>query len=225
MESSSIARPPAIHCIGKNYLDHVKETGLDKPLDYPLIFYKNPASLSKNGDDIVIPKICKVNGPQVDYEGELAIIIGKDCKNVSKEDALSVIGSYAVANDVSARWWQRKGSGGQFNFGKSFDTFCPMTVPVPASQVPDPQNLRITTKLNGTLMQESNTKMMIYDIPYLINHLSQGTTLLAGTIILTGTPGGVGDARVPPIYLKDGDVVEIEVENVGVLTNKVVEEQ
>ena len=197
---------------------------MDRPLDYPLIFFKNPSALCQNGDNIVIPKICKQNGPQVDYEGELAVIIGKDCKNVSKEDAYSVIGSYAVINDVSARWWQKKGSGGQFNFGKGFDTFCPMTVPVPASQVADPQNLRIVTKLNGTVMQDSNTQLMIFDIKTLINHLSQGTTLLAGTVILTGTPSGVGDARVPPVYLKNGDVVEIEIENVGVLTNKVVEE-
>ncbi len=197
---------------------------MDRPLDYPLIFFKNPSALCKNGDNIVIPKICQEKGPQVDYEGELAVIIGKDCKNVSKEDAYSVIGSYAVINDVSARWWQKKGSGGQFNFGKGFDTFCPMTVPVPASQVADPQNLRIVTKLNGTVMQDSNTQLMIFDIKTLISHLSQGTTLLAGTVILTGTPSGVGDARVPPVYLKNGDVVEIEIENVGVLTNKVVEE-
>ena len=197
---------------------------MDRPLDYPLIFFKNPSALCQNGDNIVIPKICQQNGPQVDYEGELAIIIGKDCKNVSKDDAYSVIGGYAVINDVSARWWQKKGSGGQFNFGKGFDSFCPMTVPVPASQVADPQNLRIITKLNGTVMQDANTQLMIFDIKTLINHLSQGTTLLAGTVILTGTPSGVGDARVPPVYLKNGDVVEIEIENVGVLTNKVVEE-
>lgn len=199
--------------------------GMDCRLDYPLIFFKNPSALCQNGDNIVIPKICKFNGPQVDYEGELAVIIGKDCKNVSLEDAYSVIGSYAVINDVSARWWQKKGSGGQFNFGKSFDSFCPMTVPVPASQIPDPQNLRIVTKLNGTVMQDSNTQLMIFDIKTLIHHLSQGSTLIAGTVILTGTPSGVGDARVPPVYLKNGDVVEIEIENVGVLTNKVVEEE
>lgn len=166
------ARPPAIMAIGKNYLEHAKETGMDKPPENPLIFYKNPSALCQSGDNIVIPKICKFNGPQVDYEGELAIIIGKDCKDVSKEDAYSVISGYAVINDVSARWWQRKGSGGQFNFGKSFDTFCPMTVPKPASEVPDPQNLRIVTKLNGTVMQDGNTKDMIFDIKTLINHLS-----------------------------------------------------
>ena len=149
---SSHSRPPAIIGIGKNYLEHAKETGLDKPLDYPLIFFKNPNALCANGDNIVIPSICKTNGPQVDFEGELAVIIGKDCKNVPLEDALSVVGAYAVTNDVSARWWQRKGSGGQFNYGKSFDTFCPMTVPVSASEVPDPQKLQIITKVNGEVM-------------------------------------------------------------------------
>ena len=139
--STSHSRPSAIIGIGKNYLEHAIETGLEKPPEQPLIFFKNPNALCGNGENIVIPAICKINGPQVDFEGELAVIIGKDCKNVSKEDALSVVGSYAVINDVSARWWQRKGSGGQFNFGKSFDTFCPMTVPVPASEIADPQKL------------------------------------------------------------------------------------
>ena len=140
------------------------------------------------------------------------------------EEALSVVGGYAVANDVSARWWQRKGSGGQFNYGKSFDSFCPLSDPVPASAVPDPQNLRIVTKLNGDVMQNESTSAMIFNVKTLIHHLSQGTTLLAGTVILAGTPSGVGDARKPPIYLKNGDVVEITIDGVGTLTNKVVEE-
>ena len=140
------------------------------------------------------------------------------------EEALSVVGGYAVANDVSARWWQRKGSGGQFNYGKSFDSFCPLSDPVPASAVPDPQNLRIITKLNGDVMQNESTSAMIFNVKTLIHHLSQGTTLLAGTVILTGTPSGVGDARKPPIYLKNGDIVEITIDGVGTLTNKVIEE-
>ena len=197
---------------------------MDKPPAYPLIFYKNPSAIAKNGENIVIPSICKLNGPQVDYEGELAVIIGKDCKNVSLDDALSVVGGYAVANDVSARWWQRSGSGGQFNFGKSFDSFCPLSEPVPASSVADPQALKIVTKLNGTVMQDCSTSEMIFNVKTLIHHLTQGTTILAGTVILTGTPAGVGDARKPPIYLKDGDLVEITIEGVGSLSNKVVEE-
>ncbi len=150
------AFPPAIIGIGKNYLEHAKETGLDKPPEYPLIFFKNPSAIAKSGDDIVIPKICKFNGPQVDYEGELAVIIGKDCKNVSEDEALSYVSHYAVANDVSARWWQRKGSSGQFNFGKGFDSFCPLSAPVPADGI-DPQALRIVTKLNGEVMQDEST--------------------------------------------------------------------
>ncbi len=137
---------------------------------------------------------------------------------------MSCVGGYAVANDVSARWWQRKGSGGQFNYGKSFDTFCPLSEPVPASAVADPQALRIVTKLNGEVMQDASTSAMIFNVKTLIHHLSQGTTLLAGTVILTGTPAGVGDARKPPIYLKNGDEVEITIDGVGVLSNKVIEE-
>lgn len=125
---------------------------MDTPPEHPLIFYKNPTAVCKNGEAIVIPKICQENGPQVDFEGELAVIIGKACKDVSKADALSYVGGYAVAHDVSARWWQRKGSGGQFCRGKSFDSFCPLSDPVDASQVQDPQNLRIVTKLNGEVM-------------------------------------------------------------------------
>ena len=113
---------------------------------------KNPAAFCENGSPIIIPSICKENGPQVDYEGELAVIIGKDCKDVPLDDALSVVGGYAVANDVSARWWQKKGSGGQFVRGKGFDTFCPMTEPVPAEKIADPQALHIVTRLNGEVM-------------------------------------------------------------------------
>ena len=111
---------------------------MDKAPENIVVFYKNPSALVADGEAIVIPALCKQGGPQVDYEGELAVIIGKDCKNVSEEDALAYVGGYAVANDVSARWWQRKGSGGQFCRGKSFDSFCPMTAPVPATSVPDP---------------------------------------------------------------------------------------
>lgn len=217
--------PPAIIGIGKNYLEHAKETGMEVPPEYPLIFYKNPSALCRSGDPIVIPKICQHPAPQVDYEGELAVIIGQDCKDVKKEDALSVVGGYAVANDVSARWWQRKGSGGQFCRGKSFDTFCPLSAMTPASAVWDPQALRIVTWLNGEIMQDSSTKEMIFSVADIIAALTDGTTLKAGTVILTGTPAGVGDARDPKVYLKEGDLVEIEIEGVGKLSNKVTEEK
>ena len=191
----------------------------------PMVFMKNPASMSGQSDDIVIPAICAQGGPQVDFEGELAVIIARDCADVPLSDALSVVGGYAAANDVSARWWQNHGSGGQFCRGKSFDTFCPMGTPVPAAAVGDPQSLRITTALNGEVMQDSSTSQMIFPVAALISDLSRGMTLLAGTVILTGTPSGVGHARKPPRYLTDGDVVTVTIERVGSISNRVVERQ
>lgn len=152
------------------------------------------------------------------------MIIGEDCKNVALDEALSKIGWYAVANDVSARWWQKVGSGGQFCRGKSFDTFCPMSEPIEARKVPEPQNLRIVTKVNGVQMQDGRTAQMIFPVRQIVSELSQGQTLKAGSIILTGTPSGVGDARKPPVYLKNGDIVEIEIPGVGLLKNNVIEE-
>ena len=167
--------PPAVIGIGKNYLDHALEMGSDKPPENILIFMKNPSAVlwtGEGGSTVVIPKICKVGGPQVDYEGELALIIGRDCKDVSEDDALTVISGYAVANDVSARWWQKKGSGGQFCRGKSFDTFCPISSPVAASSVADPQALQIVTKLNGEVMQNGNTSQMIFSVRRIIHELT-----------------------------------------------------
>ncbi len=214
--------PPAILCIGRNYADHASEMGGQLP-ERPMVFMKNPASVTGPGDDIVIPAVCAQGGPQVDFEGELAVIIGRDCSDVPLTDALSVVGGYAVANDVSARWWQNHGSGGQFCRGKSFDTFCPMSAPVPAGAVGDPQSLRITTTLNGEPMQDSSTSKMIFPVATLISDLSRGMTLLAGTVILTGTPSGVGHARTPPRYLAAGDVVAVTIERVGSISNRVVE--
>jgi len=214
--------PPAILCIGRNYADHAAEMGGQLP-ERPMVFMKNPASVTGGGDDIVIPSVCAQAGPQVDFEGELAVIIGRDCSDVPQADALSVVAGYAVANDVSARWWQNHGSGGQFCRGKSFDTFCPMSAPAPAADVGDPQALRITTTLNGEVMQDSSTAHMIFPVAALIADLSRGMTLLAGTVILTGTPSGVGHARKPPRYLADGDIVAVTIERVGTISNRVVE--
>ena len=227
---SSRHPPPAIFGIGKNYSDHAKEMSAVLPdhpnSQYPLVFMKNPASLLLgNTGTIVIPKICQHPSPQVDYEGELAVIIGEDCKDVkSLSDALKYVSHYAVANDVSARWWQLKGSGGQFCRGKSFDTFCPMSEPTEASKVRDPQDLSIITRLNGQVMQNGHTSQMIFSVAKIIHELSQGMNLQAGTIVLTGTPAGVGDARKPPVYLKQGDKIEVEIPGVGLLKNDVVEE-
>jgi len=136
-------------------------------------------------------------------------------------DALSVVSGYACANDVSARWWQKEGSGGQFCRGKSFDTFCPLSAPTPAALVGDPQALTLRTRLNGEVVQESSTSLMLYPVATLVHELSRGMTLLAGTVVLTGTPAGVGYARKPPRFLQAGDVVEVEITGVGRLRNPV----
>jgi 2-keto-4-pentenoate hydratase/2-oxohepta-3-ene-1,7-dioic acid hydratase in catechol pathway len=212
--------PPAILCIGKNYSDHAAEMGGKAP-EALVVFMKNPASACGDGDSIVIPPICDEHGPQVDYEGELALIVGRDCRDVPEQDALSVLAGYAAANDVTARWWQREGGGGQFCRGKGFDTFCPIGAMVPVSAVRDPQSLRVVTRLNGTVMQDSSTSLMLHPVARIIAELSRGTTLLAGTVILTGTPAGVGFGRNPKVFMQAGDVVEVEIEGVGRVRNPV----
>ncbi len=216
--------PPAVLAVGRNYAEHAKELGNEVPT-HPLIFMKNPAAVVGDGADIVIPPICRADafgGPaQVDYEGELAVIIGHDCRDCSEAKALSFVAGYAASNDVSARWWQKNGSGGQFCRGKSFDTFCPVGPMRPAREVADPQALRLITRLNGEVMQRDSTSGMLFSVARLIADLSQGMTLLAGTILLTGTPSGVGAGRTPPRFLRDGDVIEVEIEGVGKVRNHV----
>ena len=212
--------PPAIVCIGKNYSDHAAEMGGKAP-EALVMFMKNPASVCGDGDSIVIPPICDEHGPQVDYEGELALIVGRDCRDVPEYEALSVLAGYAAANDVTARWWQREGGGGQFCRGKGFDTFCPIGAVVPVSAVRDPQSLRVVTRLNGTVMQDSSTSLMLHPVARIIAELSRGTTLLSGTVILTGTPAGVGFGRNPKVFMRAGDVVEVEIEGVGRVRNPV----
>ena len=212
--------PPAILCIGKNYSDHAAEMGGKAP-EALVLFMKNPASVCGDGDSIVIPPICDEHGPQVDFEGELALIVGRDCRDVPEQDALSVLAGYAAANDVTARWWQREGGGGQFCRGKGFDTFCPIGAIVPVSAVRDPQSLRVVTRLNGTVMQDSSTSLMLHPVARIIAELSRGTTLLSGTVILTGTPAGVGFGRTPKVFMQAGDVVEVEIEGVGRVRNPV----
>jgi len=215
--------PTAIFCIGLNYRIHAQESGLPVP-ENPVIFTKNLASVQNPGDPIIVPKIAQ-NPPEVDYECELAVVIGKACKNVSPQDALKYVLGYTCSNDVSARTWQMKRGGGQWNFGKGFDTFCPLgPVLSSTSVIPDPNKLKISTILNGNTMQSSNTNDMIFPITKIISYMSQSTTLLPGTVILTGTPEGVGFARKPPVFLKEGDVVTIDIENIGQLTNPVIEE-
>jgi len=215
-------RPPAILAVGRNYADHAREMGATIEA-HPTVFMKNPAAAIGDGETIEIPPICREHGPQVDFEGELAIVIGDACRDVPEARALDHVAGYAAANDVSARWWQKQGSGGQFCRGKSFDTFCPIGAVRSAAEVGDPDGLLLTTRLNGETMQSSSTALMIFPVPRIVAELSRGTTLLPGTVILTGTPAGVGAGRTPPRFLRDGDVVEVEIERVGTVRNPVRE--
>lgn len=215
--------PRDIMCIGLNYRKHAEEGGKPVP-ENPVLFMKNAGTLQNPGDAIVLPRALRSN--EVDYECELAVIIGKACHNVSKADALSHVLGYTCANDVSARDWQMNGGGGQWCRGKTFATFCPLgPCIVTTDEIPNPNALSIRTILNGQVMQDWNTNDMIFDVPTLISFLSASTRLLPGTVILTGTPHGVGAARKPPVFLKAGDSVTIEIEKIGELTNPVVEEK
>jgi 2-keto-4-pentenoate hydratase/2-oxohepta-3-ene-1,7-dioic acid hydratase in catechol pathway len=221
-------RPPTILCIGKNYADHaaeLAEPGALKLPERPVLFMKNPASVIGTGEAIELPPVVCTDERDpplgVDYEGELAVILGCDARDVPEDQARAVVASVACANDVSQRWWQWHGSGGQWCRGKSFDTFCPLGEPVPISAITDLQGLQLTTRLNGEVVQQASTATMIFPVTRLIAELSQGTTLLAGTVILTGTPAGVGAGRKPPRFLRDGDRVEVEISGVGRLSNPV----
>lgn len=210
--------------IGRNYAEHAHEQGADLP-ERPMVFAKNVASVCLDGDEIVVPSIARderFGGNQTDFEAELAVIIGEDCKDVSEDDAMGFVLGYACGNDVSARWWQKKGSSGQFCRGKGFDTFCPLgSGVVGRDEVADVQDLAVRCRVNGETMQDGHTSQMIFPIARLISDLSSGTTLVAGTVIMTGTPSGVGMARDPQVWLQDGDTVEVEIESVGTLKNTV----
>ncbi len=214
--------PVDILCISLNYRKHAEEG--KKPLpEYPVLFMKNTGTLQHPGEPIVLPQV--LHSALVDYECELAIVIGKECHNVSKANALDYVLGYTCANDVSARDWQLKKGGGQWSRGKTFATFCPLgPCLVTADEIADPNTLQLKTELNGEVMQDWNTEDMIFNVPTLIEFLSGSTKLLPGTVILTGTPHGVGAARKPPVRLKDGDTVSIIIEKVGTLTNPVVDE-
>ena len=215
--------PRVILCIGLNYRKHAEETGAKIP-EWPVLFLKSPNTLQNPGDPIVLPT--KLRSDEVDYECELAVIIGRECKNVPKDRALAFVFGYTAANDVSARDWQKRFSGGQFCRGKSFDTFAPLgPAIVTKDEIPSPNSLRIATRVNGKTRQSSNTSDMLFDVPTLVEFLSGSTTLYPGTVILTGTPQGVGMAMNPPQYLAPGDFVEIEIEKIGVLSNPVVAEE
>jgi len=211
--------PHQIICIGLNYRKHAEEMKAKFP-DFPVVFYKNVSAAQNPEDPILIPTYLPSH--EVDYECELAVVIGKKCKNVSRAEALRYVLGYSCANDVSARDWQVKKSGGQWCRGKSFDTFCPLgPCLVTTDELVDPNDLRIQTKVNGQLVQDSHTSDMIFNVPSLIEFLSGSTTLEAGTVILTGTPSGVGMAASPQRWLQAGDRVSIEIEGIGQLNNPV----
>ncbi len=207
--------PGKIIAIGRNYAEHAAETGSALP-DKPLIFAKFPSAVIATGDPVTWRTSIT---QQVDWEVELAVVIGRRAKDVKEEDAFNYIYGYCVANDVTARDLQQK-IDTQWTRGKSLDTFCPLgPYIVTRDEIADPQNLAVKTTVNGDVMQESNTQSMIFKVPYLIAYASQMFTLEPGDLILTGTPEGVGVGRKPPVFLKDGDVVTCSVEGIGEISN------
>jgi 2-keto-4-pentenoate hydratase/2-oxohepta-3-ene-1,7-dioic acid hydratase in catechol pathway len=208
--------PSKILAIGRNYTDHAIEGGAEPP-KAPMIFNKLPNALSAHEAPIVLPTITD----KVDYESELAVIIGRRAKRVSEADALDYVFGYTLMNDITAREIQR--GDGQWTRGKGLDTFAPLGPFIATrDEIPDVHNLNIEGLLNGEVMQSSNTSRMIFSIPFLIYYISQGITLEPGDVISTGTPEGVGSFRNPPVFLKPGDVVEVKIEELGTLRNPVV---
>ena len=213
-----IPRPPKFLAIGLNYADHIAEAGFEAP-KFPVFFNKQTTCVVGPGDAIHRPRVSTL----LDYEAELGIVIGRRCRHVPLERAHEVIGGYVVVNDVTVRDWQLRTP--TMTIGKSFDTHGPIGPwVVTKDEIPDPQKLAIRTWVNGELLQNGNTKDMVYDCAQQIEHLSTAFTLEPGDIISTGTPAGVGIVRKPPVLLKAGDVVRVEVEGVGVLENPVIEE-
>ncbi|KAI1476965.1 hypothetical protein F4774DRAFT_390992 [Daldinia eschscholtzii] len=209
-----------VRCLGLNYALHAKEANLPIP-KYPVLFYKPVTSLSGPTDPIPIHPIAQEE-LGLDYEVELVVIIGKEAKDVPESEALDYVLGYAVGNDVSHRDWQVARGGGQWSLGKGFDGWAPYGPGIATSNViKDPQTLKISTRVNGQTVQESNTADQIFNVRQTIAFLSKGHTLLPGDLIWTGTPSGVGMGRKPQLWLKDGDIVEVELEGVGIVSNKV----
>lgn len=212
-----VARPSKIICVGANYADHAAEFGRAIPTD-PILFSKATTAMNGPYDPVVLPDGAQV----VDSEAELAVVIGKVATCVSEADALGYVAGYSVVNDVTERVVQR--GNGQWFRGKGFDTFCPMgPFLVTPDEIGDLNNLRVWQTLNGTLLQEANTKAMMFKVPFLIAYISAGMTLLPGDVIATGTPSGIGSARKPPVLMKAGDRVEVGVDGVGHMNSPVVE--
>ncbi len=213
-----IARPPKFLAVGLNYADHVAESGLEPP-EHPTIFNKQSTCVTGPSDPIHVPRASHV----VDYEGELGFVIGRRCRHVARDDASDVIAGYLVVNDVTVRDWQLRTP--TWTMGKSFDTHGPIGPWIVTSdELRDPHQLRLRTWVNGELRQESNTKQLIFDCFALVEHFSTAFTLEPGDIVATGTPSGVGIVRKPPLLLRDGDVVRIEIEGIGAIENPVIDE-
>ena len=212
-----LLRPPKILAVGLNYADHVAETGMETP-KHPMIFNKQSTSIVGPGADVHVPKVSKL----LDYECELVVVIGRRCRHVPKDRAREVIAGYTIANDVSVRDWQMRVP--TFTMGKSFDTHCPLGPAIVTGDEFDPSDHEIKTFINGELRQHSNTKELIFDCFDLVEHLSTAFTLEPGDIISTGTPSGVAVAMKPPVWLKAGDVMRIEIEGLGSLENPVIDE-
>ena len=210
-----VPTPEKIICIGLNYRDHAIETGAEIP-SLPVVFSKFNTALLGHGGVIELPSISK----QVDYEAELVVVIGTKARNVSADEAMDHVFGYTCGHDVSARDWQKGRPGGQWLLGKTFETFAPLgPCVVTKDEIDDPGNLRVRMHLNDETVQDSTTSQLIFDIPYLISHLSSFMTLKPGDLIYTGTPPGVGVAKTPPVFLKPGDQCVVEIDGIGKLTN------
>jgi 2-keto-4-pentenoate hydratase/2-oxohepta-3-ene-1,7-dioic acid hydratase in catechol pathway len=211
-----IPSPEKIICIGLNYADHARETKAAMP-PCPVVFNKFPTALLPHEGVVRLPRA----SAEVDYEAELVLVIGRGGRHIPQHQARRHIAAYTCGNDVSARDWQRDKPGGQWLSGKSFDTFAPCGPwMVTADEVPEPGKLAIQLRLNGRVMQDSNTAELIFPVEAIVSYLSQFCTLSPGDLIFTGTPGGVGMGRKPPVYLKPGDVTEVQIERIGVLRNR-----
>lgn len=215
-----IVDPQKVICVGLNYADHARESGMQPPPE-PVLFCKFPTSIAAHGDAIVLPP----ESQEVDYEAELVVVIGRRGRRIAESEALDYVGGYCCGHDVSARDWQLRKPGGQWLMGKTFDTFAPFgPYLVTADEVPDPNQLAIELRLNGTTMQRSTTAEFIFRVEPLIAYISNVCTLLPGDLLFTGTPAGVGAARKPPVFLRPGDTAEVEIAGLGLLRNTVVAE-
>lgn len=210
-----IPDPDKIICLGLNYRSHAEEAGL-KPPEVPILFAKYRNALTGPASPVILPALSQ----EIDYEGELAVVIGRRCKDVSAGEALEYVAGYMAFNDVSARDFQFRTS--QWLSGKALDTFAPCGPALVIHEVSDPQNLNISTRVNGQTLQQSNTRNMIFSVAETIAYISQLLTLEPGDIIATGTPEGVGFKRNPPVFLQHGDVVEVEIDGIGTLRNPVI---